>query len=79
MQEADRDKIVKLLRMFSSHHDGEVCNAARLAHEFVKKNELDWSDIVTGPKRSDTGHKESQYKRPRTQFENIKHCQDFHN
>lgn len=42
----DRDKLIKVLRMFGSNHDGEVSAAARRAHEIVKKHSLDWDDLV---------------------------------
>jgi hypothetical protein len=46
--EADRDKLVKLLRMFSSDFDGEVASAARRAHGLVMSRKLDWADIIVG-------------------------------
>lgn len=46
MIEADRDKLVKILRMFSSDHDGEVAAAARRAHQIVKDRSLDWDDLI---------------------------------
>lgn len=41
MVEADRDKLVKILRMFGSDHDGEVASAARRANALVKSRSLD--------------------------------------
>jgi len=46
MFEADRDKLIKILRMFSSDHDGEVASAARRAHALVKARALDWDDLI---------------------------------
>jgi hypothetical protein len=46
MMEADRDKLVKILRMFGSNHDGEVAAAARRAHQLVKSRSLDWDDLI---------------------------------
>ena len=46
MEESERDKLVKVLRMFGSNHDGEVASAARRAHDIVKKHSLDWDDLV---------------------------------
>jgi hypothetical protein len=46
MVEADRDKLVKILRVFGSDHDGEVLSAARRAHYLVKRRALDWDDLV---------------------------------
>lgn len=53
MIEADRDKLVKILRMFSSDHDGEVASAARRAHKMVKDRMLDWEDLIIPIQRSD--------------------------
>jgi hypothetical protein len=44
--EADRDRLVKILRMFSSDHDGEVAAAARRAHKLLKDRSLDWDDLI---------------------------------
>lgn len=46
MDESDRDKLIKVLRMFGSDHDGEVTSAARRAHHIIKKSALDWDDLV---------------------------------
>jgi len=46
MDETARDKLVKVLRMFSSDHDGEVASAARRAHSIVKTLALDWDDLI---------------------------------
>lgn len=48
MIEPDRDRLVKILRMFSSNHDGEVVSAARRAHELLKLRALDWDDLIIG-------------------------------
>jgi hypothetical protein len=46
MDETDRDKLVKVLRMFGSDHDGEVTSAARRAHHILKTHALDWDDLI---------------------------------
>jgi hypothetical protein len=46
MADVDRDKLVKILRMFSSDHDGEVASAARRAHALLKAHALDWDDLI---------------------------------
>jgi hypothetical protein len=46
MADVDRDKLVKILRMFSSDHDGEVASAARRAHALIKAHALDWDDLI---------------------------------
>jgi TorA maturation chaperone TorD len=46
VEDSERDRLIKVLRMFGSTHDGEVASAARRAHEIVKKHSLDWDDLV---------------------------------
>jgi hypothetical protein len=46
VEESERDKLIKVLRMFGSNHDGEVASAARRAHHIVKKHALDWDDLL---------------------------------
>ncbi len=46
MEESDRDKLVKILRMFGSDHDGEVAAAARRAHSLLTARALDWDDLL---------------------------------
>jgi hypothetical protein len=55
MHDVDRDKLVKLLRMFSSDFDGEVASAARRAHELVKSRALDWDDLLIISGRTNGG------------------------
>jgi hypothetical protein len=57
-----RDKLIKVLRMFGSNHDGEVAAAARRAHEIVKKHSLDWDDLVIPIKvQAQQQHQQQQY------------------
>lgn len=49
MEETDRDKLVKVLRMFGSDHDGEVAAAARRAHSIMVTHSLDWDDLIVRP------------------------------
>jgi len=58
MHEADRDKLVKILRMFSSSHDGEVAAAARRAHELVRSRSLDWDDLIIPIKAASSGQQQ---------------------
>ena len=46
MEETDRDKLIKVLRMLGSDHDGEVAAAARRAHHILKIHALDWDDLI---------------------------------
>ncbi len=44
----DRDRLVKLVGMLGSEHDGEVLAAARKATALLKEAKLTWADVVTG-------------------------------
>lgn len=46
LSEKDRDRMVKLLSMFSSNHDGEVTNAARAAFALLQRNKTDWDAVL---------------------------------
>jgi hypothetical protein len=43
---ADAQRLAKLCGMFSSHHDGEVINAARKADQLVRSSGETWSSII---------------------------------
>ena len=60
MEDNERDKLVKVLRMFGSNHDGEVAAAARRAHSIVKKHALDWDDLVLPVKAQGQQQKQKQ-------------------
>src|SRR3954453_10040876 len=40
------DKLVKVLGMLGSDHDGEVAAAGRRAHSMLKAQGLTWSDVI---------------------------------
>jgi hypothetical protein len=40
------DKLVKVLGMLGSAHDGEVAAAGRRAHSMLKAQGLTWSDVI---------------------------------
>ncbi|HEY8872963.1 MAG TPA: hypothetical protein VIM52_08025 [Stellaceae bacterium] len=42
----DRDRLAKLLGMFSSDSDGEIVNAARMAERLRRQSGLTWHDIL---------------------------------
>jgi hypothetical protein len=46
------DRLIKLLGMLGSAHDGERAAAGLKAHEFIRRHGLTWSDIIvtTPPK-----------------------------
>jgi hypothetical protein len=43
---SDRERLVKLLGMLGSAHDGERAAAGLKAHELIRRHGLTWSDIV---------------------------------
>jgi hypothetical protein len=40
------DKLVKVLGMLGSAHDGEIAAAGRTAHSMLKAKGLTWSDVI---------------------------------
>ena len=47
MPALDRDKLVKMLGMLGSRHDGEVAAAGRSAHTLLKDAGTTWSEVLT--------------------------------
>jgi hypothetical protein len=45
---AERNRLVALLGMLGSSHDGEVTNAGRLAARMVRSKGLGWDQLVAG-------------------------------
>jgi hypothetical protein len=45
----DRSRLTRLLGMTGSAHDGEVVNAARLAHQMVRQANLGWDEVLIEP------------------------------
>jgi hypothetical protein len=43
------ERLIKLLGMLGSAHDGERAAAGLKAHEFIKRHGLSWSDIIRLP------------------------------
>ncbi len=46
LSSTDQERLAKLLAMFSSNHDGEVVNAARLAERLVKSRGETWDSVI---------------------------------
>ena len=46
ISQADRDRLIALLGMLGSEHDGEAANAARMVVRFLKTREIVWADIL---------------------------------
>jgi len=85
--EADRDKLIKCLRMFSSHFDGEVASAARRAHELVNSRKLgDDLIILPGRQREEPRHdfrydwrQQHQRSSNTNTINDIRRCQELEN
>lgn len=58
MEKIDRGRLIKLLGMLGSAHDGEVLNAARHIDAMVRASGSDWDKLLSpaapepGPKRA---------------------------
>lgn len=50
LTDPDRTRLVRLLGMLGSAHDGERANAASLAHKMLQDRKLTWNDVIAhGP------------------------------
>jgi len=47
MNQALREQLAKRLGMVGSDHDGEALNATRAADKLIKKNKLNWVDVLS--------------------------------
>ncbi|HEU0218947.1 MAG TPA: hypothetical protein VFQ90_19985 [Stellaceae bacterium] len=45
----DLDRLTKLCGMFSSHHPGEIANAAAMADRLLREHGLRWTDVLALP------------------------------
>jgi len=64
VEEGERDRLVKVLRMFGSAHDGEVAAAARRAHSILQRHALDWDDLVIPVSQAKTRTNQHSYRPP---------------
>jgi len=46
MQKRDLARLVRILGLLSSDNAGERASAAKAAHDFIKKHDLDWNDLL---------------------------------
>jgi hypothetical protein len=46
LSEPDRTRLVRLLGMLGSDHQGERANAGALADRFIRERELTWEQVV---------------------------------
>jgi len=56
MQKRDLTRLVRILALLSSDNVGERASAAKAAHDFIKKHDLDWNDLLT----ADTGRRRTK-------------------
>ena len=84
----DREKLVRLLAMFSSDFDGEVVNAARATHRLIIKSGETWEQIISAPPSLTWNFKATRkaYSKPAPTYyedpehwEEIKDCQKMAN
>lgn len=66
LSSTDQERLAKLLAMFSSNHDGEVVNAARLAERLVKSRGETWDSVINAKPASQQEQQRRQEK-PREQ------------
>ena len=60
LSSTDQERLAKLLAMFSSNHDGEVVNAARLAERLVKSRGETWDSVINAKPASGGNHQHSK-------------------
>ncbi len=46
----DKDRLIKLLNMTMSQHDGEALSAIRKSNELLNLNQTSWSDLFGDPR-----------------------------
>lgn len=47
MEDKDRQRLVTLLGMMGSNHDGEILNAAKAAQKLVTNLKITWAEAIT--------------------------------
>jgi hypothetical protein len=67
LSEPDRTRLVRLLGMLGSDHQGERANAGALADRFIRERELTWEQVVASE-----GQQQSQ---SRTWHDVVADCQ----
>jgi hypothetical protein len=56
LPEKDRNRLIALLGMLGSHHDGEVANAGRMASRLIVTHKLTWADVLNGTALNSNGY-----------------------
>ncbi len=54
MQKRDLTRLVRILRLLSSDNAGERASAAKAAHDFIQKHDLDWNDLLAAGSKQRT-------------------------
>lgn len=44
--DTQKDKLIKVLNLTTSNHDGEALNAIRLANAIIKEAKLNWASVI---------------------------------
>lgn len=70
MKTEDKERLLKLLGMLGSEHDGERAAAALKASQFLKKRNLSWSDVLGGGGGSYNAGFEAGFSQAKGQFSN---------
>src|SRR5690349_19360119 len=68
LSDSDRTRLIRLLGMMGSDHDGEALNAARLADRLIRERRATWSEVVA------TGDPPVRPQPPRTWRETLAAC-----
>lgn len=53
------DKLIKLLNLTTSNHDGEALSAMRKANEIIKQHGVLWDSVIYGPQMNQQKRHES--------------------
>lgn len=59
----DINRLIRIIGMLGSAHDGEVLNAARLASNMLENEKLRWEDIIKKPGGFDRRANHTRYMR----------------
>lgn len=53
MDDKEHSRFVALCGMMTSHHDGEVLTAARMANKFLAERKLTWADVLSPTRKEE--------------------------
>jgi hypothetical protein len=73
---SSRDKLIKLLGMLGSNHDGEAANAGRLANSMLKAAGATWHDVIAPPRlpAPPMSRHEQPWRRPVSNCQSVRVC-----